>query len=168
MTNFAILINKNTGIPVQEYAYTGDDILAEDLLPIDTEQVIVTDASPNFELIKAFFFGDPNRLTTEYKLVRNGGIKYDFTTKTFTFHKDDISVDIQQIRNVRNDMLKQTDKYMLVADLPQDIKTQLITLRNTLRNITSKVGTDWKTVHDIEWPAFPEKLVVTQLTPPQV
>lgn len=168
MTNFAILINKNTGIPAQEYAYTGSDILTEDLLPPGTEQIIVTDVTPDFELIKAFFFGDPNRLTTEYKLVRNGGIKYDFTSKTFTFHKDDISVDIQQVRNVRNDMLKQTDLYMLVPDLPEDIKTQLITLRSTLRNITSKVGTEWQTVHDIEWPAFPEKLVVTQLTPPQV
>lgn len=168
MTNFAILINKNTGIPVQEYAYTGNDILAEDLLPPNTEQVIVTDTSPNFELIKAFFFGDPNRLTVEYKLVRNGGIKYDFTSKTFTFHKDDISIDIQQIRNVRNDLLKQTDKYMLIPDLPQDIKTELLTLRNTLRTITSKVGTEWQTVYDIQWPAFPEKLIINQLNPPQV
>jgi hypothetical protein len=168
MTNFAILINKNTGIPIKEIGYTGDDILTEDLIPPNVEQIIVNDTNPNFELIKAFFFGDPNRLTTEYKLVRDGGIKYDFTSKSFTFHKDDISIDIEQVRNVRNDMLKQTDQYMLVPDLPQDIKTQLITLRSTLRNITSKVGTEWQTVYDIQWPTFPEKLIVTQLTPPMV
>lgn len=168
MVNFAILINKTTGVPIQEYAYTGDDILTEDLIPSGAEQVIVTDSNPNFELIKAFFFGDPNKLTVEYKLVRHGGIKYDFNTKSFTFHKEDTSINLDVIRNIRNDMLKQTDKYMLVPDLPEDIKAELITLRNTLRNITSKVGTEWKTIYDIQWPTFPQKLIVDGLTPPMV
>jgi len=168
MTTFTILIDKLTGIPTQEYGYTGSNILSEQFVPANAEQIAVSETTPNYELIKAFFFGDPNRLTTEYKLTKQGGIKYDFANKTFTFHKQDISIDINQLRIARNSMLQQTDKYMLVPDLPQDIKTELIAFREALRNATTKVGTEWETVYDINWPLFPEKLTPTAPTPPQV
>jgi len=57
---------------------------------------------------------------------------------------------------------------MLIPDLPQSIKNDVVAYRTALRNITDKVGTEWKTVFDVQWPEFPSKLIRKPVVPPQV
>ena len=57
---------------------------------------------------------------------------------------------------------------MLIPDLPADIKADITAYRQQLRDITAKVGTEWNTVYDIQWPEFPEKLVIKPIQPPPV
>jgi hypothetical protein len=67
-------------------------------------------------------------------------------------------INIDEIRNIRNFMISRSDNLMLIPDLPSDIKAELIEYRNELRNITDKIGKEWKTNEDVVFPEIPEKL----------
>jgi hypothetical protein len=71
----------------------------------------------------------------------------------------------EELKHVRNNMLSQTDKYLLIPDLPQDILDEIKAHREELRNITSKFGTEWQTEDDIKWPEFPKKLSISVADP---
>jgi hypothetical protein len=63
------------------------------------------------------------------------------------------------LRNARNSLLSETDMYLLIPDLPEDILNDVKAYREELRNISSKFGTEWTTEDDIKWPEVPQKLV---------
>jgi len=67
-------------------------------------------------------------------------------------------INIDEIRNIRNFMISRSDNLMLIPDLPSDIKAELIEYRNELRNITDKIGKEWKINEDVVFPEIPEKL----------
>ena len=168
MKKYGILINSQTGVPVRNTGFQELEIPSGNILPLNTEVVIFTNSTPDFNLLQAFFFTDPDRLTTEYKQPIQGGVVYDFNTKSFNFHKEDYSIKLDDVKFVRNQLLSNTDKYMLIPDLPQSIKNDVVAYRTALRNITDKVGTEWKTVFDVQWPEFPSKLIRKPVVPPQV
>lgn len=167
MNKYGILIDKNTGIPVRDQGFKEDEFPPLSVLSDNEQIVMFTDETENYELLKAFFFVDQNKLTVEYKLPTLGGVIYNFDTKQFSFHKQNISIDIDQLKQVRNEMLRQTDKYMFIPDLPADIKTDITVYRQKLRDITTKVGTEWNTVYDVQWPDFPQKLIMSPIQPPE-
>jgi hypothetical protein len=70
------------------------------------------------------------------------------------------------LKKVRNNMLSETDKYLLIPDLPEDILNDIKSYREQLRNITTKFGTEWQTEDDINWPEFPKKLMLAVLPIP--
>jgi hypothetical protein len=168
MTKYGFLIYSDTGIPVYNSGFAEEAIPPSNLLPNNSEIVTFDETTPHFELLHAFFFGDPNRLTIEYKAAVDGGVIYDTATKTFSFHKQDFSIKLDEVKIVRNQLLAATDKYMLIPDLPQTIKDDVLAYRATLRDITTKVGTEWHTVFDVQWPEFPSKLIMKPVIPPQV
>ena len=168
MKKYGILINSQNGIPVVDTGFQELEIPPDSVIPSNTEVVIFTDSTPNFDLLYAFFFGDSDKLTVEYKLATQGGVIYDTVNKTFSFHKQDYTIDLDQLKLARNDLLAATDKYMRVPDLPQDILDQVLAYRTALRDITSKVGTEWLTIFDVQWPEFPDKLIRKPVVPPQV
>jgi hypothetical protein len=168
MKEYGILINSQTGKPVYNTGFQESEIPPEDILPTGTEVVRFSETTDNFELLYALFFTDPNRLSVEYKQPTNGGVIYDIITKTFSFYKQDFTLKLEELQKVRNQLLINTDKYMLVPDLPQDIRADLLAYRAQLRNITSKLGTEWNTIFDVQWPEFPQKLIVKPVVPPEV
>ena len=56
---------------------------------------------------------------------------------------------------------------MLIPDLPQNIKTELLAYRQALRDSPAKVNREWKTVYDVQWPEFPKKLIKDVVVPPE-
>lgn len=168
MKQYGILINSQTGNPVYNTGFQEAEIPPENILPPGTEIVLLSENTPDFELLYALFFTDPGRIATEYKQPADGGVVYNTSTKTFTFYKQDFSIKLEDVKTVRNQLLLSSDKYMLLPDLPQDIVAELLTYRTALRNITSKVGTEWKTVFDVQWPELPEKLIIKPVAPPEL
>ena len=68
------------------------------------------------------------------------------------------------LKQVRNNFLSQTDKYLLIPDLPVNILNDIKAYREEMRNITSKFGTEWLTEDDVNWPEFPAKLMDSPIT----
>lgn len=66
--------------------------------------------------------------------------------------------DFQQLIATRNQFLSNTDKLMLVPDLPEDIRNDLKAYRTAMRNITTKFGTEWTEPEHVNWPEYPKKL----------
>ena len=75
--------------------------------------------------------------------------------------------DFDLLKNVRNNFLTSTDKYMLMSDLPESLKNKIISYRNTIRNIDSKFGTEWVKESHVQWPTPPTELI-TKITVPFV
>lgn len=167
MAQYGILVDTVTGIPVHDAGLEEINFPPESALAPGVDLVTFTESTPNFNLLRAFFFGDPDRLTADYKLSTNGGVVYNKVDNTFTFHKQDISIDLDKLKNFRNQLLKATDKYMLIPDLPQNIKTELLAYRQALRDSPAKVNREWKTVYDVQWPEFPKKLIKDVVAPPE-
>lgn len=67
--------------------------------------------------------------------------------------------DFLLLKNIRNNFLSSTDKYMLLTDIPNTLKNKIITYRDTIRNIDTKFGTEWKKMSDVNWPQVPEELI---------
>ena len=166
MTKYGILINTQTGIPAHDAGFLEHEFPPVNVLPDNIQVVVFTEQVKDFELLKSFFFGDPERLTADYKQSTLGGVVYDFDTQEFSFHKRDLSINLNSLKEVRDNLLRDTDKYMLIPDLPADIKADITAYRQQLRDITTKVGTEWNTVYDIQWPEFPEKLIIKPIQPP--
>lgn len=167
MAQYGILVDSVTGIPVYDAGLTESQFPPESAMPAGVDLVIFTESTPQFELLHAFFFGDPNRLTSDYKLNIHGGVVYDKAANTFSFHKKDLTININQLKSVRNELLKATDKYMFIPDLPQDIKTDILAYRQALRDAPNKVNNEWRTVYDVQWPEFPQKLIKATIAPPE-
>jgi hypothetical protein len=165
MTQYTILVNKNTGVPVVDRVLMDNQPLPT-TLPEFIIPVVFDAQTTNFELLKAFFVLDPDRLVIDYKPAMEGGVLYNADTGTFSFHKMDLSINVEAVKNFRNELLRQSDMYMLIPDLPQDIKQELLAYRQALRDSTNKINVEWKTVRDIQWPEFPRKLIMTPIQPP--
>ena len=63
--------------------------------------------------------------------------------------------DFLLLKNIRNNFLSSTDKYMLLTDIPNTLKNKIITYRDTIRNIDTKFGSFGKTLGvtlmDLDW-----------------
>lgn len=164
MALYGILVFNNTGIPVFNYGYTEEDFPSSSVIDPNTTLVTFSEDTENFDIIYARLFVDPDRLAVNYKLPCDGGIIYNFSTDSFELHKEDWSIQLDEFTNTRNQMLASTDKYMLIPDLPNDIQDELVVYRQKLRDITSKLGNEWNTIHDIDWPEFPKKLLPQRIS----
>lgn len=168
MELYGILVLNDTGVPVFNYGYTEEEFPPTSVINPTTTLVTFSKDTENFDIIYALVFADPDRIAVDYKLPNNGGIIYNFNTGSFELHKEDWSIKLDELTHVRNQLLSNTDKYMLIPDLPDDIRNELIVYRQTLRDATSKVGNEWNTIHDIEWPEFPQKLLPQFIKFPEV
>jgi hypothetical protein len=153
MAQYGFLVNSDTGISVAGPGFKESEFPSS--IPSNTMLVKFDESTANFDTLHGMFFGDPNRLTVNIKPSYEGGIVYNKSNSHFTFNEYNWSIDEDQLRNVRNNFLSATDKYLIIPDLPQSLKDELIAYRNELRNITDKFGNEWKTVHDVEWPPIP-------------
>jgi hypothetical protein len=153
MEQYGFLVDSDTGVPIDNIGFKESEFPST--IPSHTMLVKFNQSTPDFEKIYAMFFGDPNRLTVDLLLPHEGGVVYNKSNNTFTFTEIDWSINIEEFKKVRNNMITSTDKYMLLPDLPQNLKDEIVSYRQQLRDITKKVGTEWKTVHDINWPTPP-------------
>lgn len=161
MNLYGILVFNDTGIPVFNYGYTEDEFPSESSYDSTVMSLITfSENIENFNIIYARIFHDIDNIAIKYKLPRDGGIVYNFNTKTFELYEEDWSINLDVFIDGRNQLLAKTDKFMLIPDLPDDIRNDLINYRQLLRDITSKVNNEWLTIHDIEWPEFPQKLLI--------
>lgn len=159
MAVYGLIVNRDTGLPHLNYGLTEEQMPDDLFIPHGCALVKFDDDHKDAALLKALLFVDHENMSVDYKQPVEGGIKYNFDTNTFTFEKINFELNIDALRAVRNNFLSQTDKYMMIPDLPDDIKQELLVYRAALRDATSKVGTEWKTIHDVEWPEFPNKLL---------
>lgn len=75
--------------------------------------------------------------------------------------------DFAVLRQTRNNFLSSTDKILLIPDLPEDIKAEVIEYRRVMRDITTKFGTEWTEPEHVNWPEYPKKLMVQAILPPE-
>lgn len=157
MSTYGLIVDRSTGIPVYNYGFKEVDFPT--VIPDGCELVTFGEKTSNFALLYALAFEDPDQIASDYLLPAVGGIVYNFKTKAFSLHKQDFSINLDQLRAVRNSMLAQTDKYMMIPDLPDNIKQKVLAYRQALRAAPAKVGKEWKTIHDVAWPEFPQELI---------
>ena len=158
MAQYGFLVNSDTGVSVAGPGFTESEFPSS--IPSDTMLVKFDESTVNFDTLHAMFFGDPNRLTVDIISSYQGGIVYNKSNNAFTFNRIDWSINEDELRTARNSFLVSTDKYLLLTDLPQSLKDEVIAYRNELRNISDKFGNEWKTVHDVEWPQVPSFILM--------
>ena len=158
MAQYGFLVNSDTGISVAGPGFRESEFPSS--IPSNTMLVKFDEGTVNFDTLYGMFFGDPNRLTVDILPSHEGGIVYNKSNSSFTFNLIDWSIDEEQLRGVRNSFLSATDKYLIIPDLPQSLKDEVIAYRNELRNITDKFGNEWKTVHDVAWPQIPSFILM--------
>jgi hypothetical protein len=153
MAKYGFLVNSETGVSVPGPGFRESEFPTS--IPSDTILVKFDESEENFDILYAVFFGDPNKLTVNILPSHQGGVVYNKSNGHFTFNEYDWSINEDELRQVRNNFLTATDKYLILPDLPQSLQDELIAYRNELRNITSKFGKEWQTIHDVEWPQVP-------------
>lgn len=156
MTEFALYIRKENGLPYQTPPYVGDDVEpALSVTPPDCELIIINNTNKDYDLLYAMLIEDPNSIAADYLPYQIGGLKYDFENKTFIFEKA-VPFDLAgAVRQERDRLLKQTDDLALVPDYPGDLHDQIVQYRAALRDLPKNLNSKWKTLEDVVWPERP-------------
>jgi hypothetical protein len=159
MAKYYVIVKKETGQLLEPHAFLSD----ERPIPNDCVYKSFSESDSNYHLVYALFVDDPDRITTTvpdvYIHPALGGVTFDFITNSWVCRKEDLSIDINQLRKMRNEVLNFTDAHTLVPDMAANTMTELLTFRQQLRDMTTKVtdGT-WQTKYDVVWPEFPSAL----------
>lgn len=160
MEPFSVIVENKTGKLFHGHGYRLNETPPEEAIPTNCQLITIDNSFENSELLYALFIDDPDRIAIDYVHPSLGGITYDWEHGKFNLTKIDLSIDLDQVRNERNRLLSITDNFMNLPDLPESIKDELIQYRQQLRDITDKVGTEWKTVYDVEFPPPPASLSI--------
>lgn len=154
MKKYAILVFKDTGVAGVAQAFVDEQIPSLNLLPPDKDLVEFDETHPDFDLLYALTIDDTAGVGAEYLAPIQGGVKYNFDTQRFEFTKDTPPDVFEIARNTRNQMIRETDDLMLVPDMPQSLKDQLVTYRQALRDVTNNLTADTNPAN-IVWPERP-------------
>lgn len=155
MNKYALLVYKDTGIAGVGSAFVNEQIPTEEFLPPDKVLVEFDETHPDYELLYLLLVDDNIGTGSEYMPPIKGGVKYNFDTKRFEFTKEPPPNTLEIIRAMRNDMIRNTDDLMLVPDLPQALKDELIAYRQALRDVTAN-ATNITPLDTIAWPTPPK------------
>jgi len=156
MTEYAIYIKKENGIPLNGLCFIGSDAQSASLVvPLDCEVLRFDESHKDFDLLYSII------VTTNpiYKLPCNGGIVVNFETGDLTFVKETPPDLFDVVRAYRNTLLADTDYLVQVPDYPGTLLDQILEYRSALRDIPNLIiKNNWQTPEDVVWPTRPDHI----------
>jgi len=139
---YGIYFEKATGNIPEGWGYVLKQPEFTDVYPEEWSFKVFDDSHPNYETLYKIAVHDADGTANQYLMLSHGGITFDFENNDFVVHARPAFDKVGAIRDIRNTLIAQTDKYLMVSDLPASLKDAAKVYRQALRDLPSAIADD--------------------------